>query len=628
MAIVIRFIGEADSFLSSVDKAIKKTELFSKKSVTEFSKAAKAAAAWSAAAGAAAAAVGVSMVNSSRQVIDEQAKLSRALGGTSAGMQALARAGGRAGVTTEELQAASQRLNQSLGEAMIKGGKAGETLAKLGLNAKDLAQMDIDQRMQAISRSMRDMGLSTQESAYHLRNLGIRQSSMITLMQEGGADLDESRRKIELYGAALSEVDAAKVEAANDAMAEIGIIWQGLSQQFTVQVAPVLTALSELLTGAAEKAGGMDKAAERGFNAIIKGASFAINAVDGVKRVFEVTGAGIIAFYAEILANISTRIQNFINTINKIPGINISTDGIDRFVAHSVGVAREARADIDDILTRPMAGTIFEQLVIDAQDAAQKAAEATVEARKSFERIFSDGPEEEEKQGKGDKGRDQMAGRLQAIKDSFLAEEELRTVQYARQMEQLREFKDAELITIQEYEELIKMSNQQFMDDVSAIRLRGMSEHERIMALSMAAQSAMVIGELGNMFGAYSAHSKKMNKAAQIAGATSALISTFQGQAEALKLGWPMGVIAAAKIGAAGLGFVSAIKGAGSGGSGGGAGSAASSTAISAPPAQRFDVSLSGFNPNQAMGMNQMGGVMDFINTRIRAGETFGGFSY
>jgi hypothetical protein len=628
MAIVIRFIGEADSFLSSVDKAIKKTELFSKKSVTEFSKAAKAAAAWSAAAGTALAGIGVAMVNSSRQVIDEQAKLSRALGGTSAGMQALARAGGRAGVTTEELQAASQRLNQSLGEAMIKGGKAGETLAKLGLNAKDLAQMDIDQRMQAISRSMRDMGLSTQESAYHLRNLGIRQSSMITLMQEGGADLDESRRKIELYGAALSEVDAAKVEAANDAMAEIGIIWQGLSQQFTVQVAPVLTALSELLTGAAEKAGGMDKAAERGFNAIIKGASFAINAVDGVKRVFEVTGAGIIAFYAEILANISTRIQNFINTINKIPGINISTDGIDRFVAHSVGVAREARADIDDILTRPMAGTIFEQLVIDAQDAAQKAAEATVEARKSFERIFSDGPEEEEKQGKGDKGRDQMAGRLQAIKDSFLAEEELRTVQYARQMEQLREFKDAELITIQEYEELIKMSNQQFMDDVSAIRLRGMSEHERIMALSMAAQSAMVIGELGNMFSAYSAHSKKMNKAAQIAGATSALISTFQGQAEALKLGWPMGVIAAAKIGAAGLGFVSAIKGAGSGGSGGGAGSAASSTAISAPPAQRFDVSLSGFNPNQAMGMNQMGGVMDFINTRIRAGETFGGFSY
>lgn len=76
------------------------------------------------------------------------------------------------------------------------------------------------------------------------------------------------------------------------------------------------------------------------------------------------------------------------------------------------------------------------------------------------------------------------------------------------------------------------------------------------------------LSALGSFFDAAGSHNEKFVKAQQIAGAAQAFIATLTGQAEALKLGFPLGLIAAAKIGVAGFGFISAIKGA-SGASGG-----------------------------------------------------------
>jgi len=71
--------------------------------------------------------------------------------------------------------------------------------------------------------------------------------------------------------------------------------------------------------------------------------------------------------------------------------------------------------------------------------------------------------------------------------------------------------------------------------------------------------------EIANGFGTVNS---KMLKTAKIFGAAQALISTYQGAAEALKLPFPANLAAAAKVIATGLGFVGAIKGVSSGGSG------------------------------------------------------------
>lgn len=100
----------------------------------------------------------------------------------------------------------------------------------------------------------------------------------------------------------------------------------------------------------------------------------------------------------------------------------------------------------------------------------------------------------------------------------------------------------------------------------------------------------------------------KMLKTAKIFGAAQALISTYQGAAEALKMPFPTNLWAAAKVMAAGLGFVGAIKGVSAGGGGrssvgssggSGSGAAVARSTAAAPTSRPLDVRISGIRPDQ-----------------------------
>jgi hypothetical protein len=75
-----------------------------------------------------------------------------------------------------------------------------------------------------------------------LREFGIRQSSVITLMQGGSEDLARSRKAVDDFGVSVSEVDAAQIERANDALSEAGAGVRGLRNRLAVAVAPAIRA--------------------------------------------------------------------------------------------------------------------------------------------------------------------------------------------------------------------------------------------------------------------------------------------------------------------------------------------------------------------------------------------------
>ena len=217
--------------------------------------------------GLAAAAAGAALVAMARQsmnTIDQQAKLARAVGGTTIGLQALARAGDRAGVQQSELSSATTRLNQQLGQAMIQGRGTEGVFRRLGVSAQALAGMDVDERFMAIADAMRDAGMNTQEMAATLRELGIRQASVITLIQGGSEEIRRSRQAVIDFGVAVSEVDAAQIERTNDALSEVGRVFEGLRNQIAVALAPGLEMLANAFTESA-RAGGLVFNIIRGF---------------------------------------------------------------------------------------------------------------------------------------------------------------------------------------------------------------------------------------------------------------------------------------------------------------------------------------------------------------------------
>ena len=245
----------------------------------------------------AAAAVGAAIVGMARNAmvtIDSQAKLARAVGGTTIGLQALQRAGDRAGVQQSELAAATTRLNQTLGQAITEGKATSGVFGRLGLDARRLAQMDIDERFAAIADAMRDANMSTQEQSFALRQLGIRQASVITLIQQGSDEIARSRQAVIDYGVAVSEIDASKIERANDALSEVGRVFEGLRNQIAIALAPQMEALATAFTDAA-RAGGVVYNVIRGFVAQVPRLTTYISTAVGAFVAFRAVILGVAA---------------------------------------------------------------------------------------------------------------------------------------------------------------------------------------------------------------------------------------------------------------------------------------------------------------------------------------------
>ncbi|MDO8908753.1 MAG: hypothetical protein Q7W55_09680 [Pseudohongiella sp.] len=188
-------------------------------------------------------AISASLVNASRVSIDANAKLARSLDGTTDGLRALRIAASDSGL--ENMESSLNRLNQNLGAVEMNGGPALETVKALNLDMQAMADMDIDEKVAYIADGIRDYGGSARESAEHLKRLGFEQESAIELFRAGGDAIRSARGEVNDYGLSLSEIDARKVELANDAISRMKLAQEGLIQQITAGISPLLVGMAE-----------------------------------------------------------------------------------------------------------------------------------------------------------------------------------------------------------------------------------------------------------------------------------------------------------------------------------------------------------------------------------------------
>lgn len=235
---------DSAQFQTGLDHALGKAKGFS-----------KAAGVALAAAGAAAAGAIAGLVHHGLEFIDAQAKTARSIDGSINGLRALQRAGEDAGVPQEVLTAAMQRMGQALGQAEMGYGTASYALKALGLSAKDLMKMDVDKRLATIADRVHKLGLSAQEASGILGVLGVRSKTMALLMTQGGDAIRKARKEIVDLGLAMSATDAAKVEAANDAISRMGSVTEMISNRITIAFAPALKSLAVWFTALSRTGG-------------------------------------------------------------------------------------------------------------------------------------------------------------------------------------------------------------------------------------------------------------------------------------------------------------------------------------------------------------------------------------
>jgi hypothetical protein len=327
-----------------------------------------------------------SMISNTMQTIDAQAKLARGLGGTTAAVQSLERAASRAGVAQSELMAAATRLNQRLGEAIVTGRGTEGVFRRIGVSAQELARMDVDERFAAISDAMRRAGMSTQEMAFYLRELGIRQSSVITLMQEGGDAIRRSREAVNDFGVALTNIQSGAIEAANDSISDMGRLWEGIRNQLAVALAPTIQAVADSITEAGRETRGFQNAIHATVTAGLRAFGFLADAFRGWELIFahlRSLAAEFVAFLARLIQGARRMIADFVDSvIDHVNGAIRAFNGLGASVAE-VGrladsnflrsaaeevmrtglAAQEAATAFDDLRRAPMPSEGVERII-------------------------------------------------------------------------------------------------------------------------------------------------------------------------------------------------------------------------------------------------------------------------
>ncbi|MGO3056991.1 MAG: hypothetical protein ACTID3_08675 [Halomonas sp.] len=241
-SLTLDMVLKTGNFTGPMDKAQRDTQ----RQMRQMEKDAKKAAAGIAAiaVGAAAGAAGLyAYTKSNMDTIDANAKLARSLGGTIDGLRAVNMAASDSGL--DGMEASLNRMNRRLGAVEMNGGPALKTVERLKLNLQEMKNMDVDQQLAYVADRIRDSGVSAQEAARHLQQLGFEQRGATELFLKGGDAIRNARQEIEDYGLSISMVDAAAIEQANDAIARIGLSSEAMGNAVAVRLAPALNDMAD-----------------------------------------------------------------------------------------------------------------------------------------------------------------------------------------------------------------------------------------------------------------------------------------------------------------------------------------------------------------------------------------------
>lgn len=317
--VFVRFGADIGPLEKGVNQASNKLGEFGAKSRHTANQLGKLAAA-SAVAGAA---IGAKLVSDSLAAIDAQAKLARQLGTSSASIATLNRAADMSGISMKSIEAGAKNLEVAMGEAAQGTGVAVDTLKRLNLTAKDLEGMTLDQKLLTVNQALKDNIPANERAAAAADLFGKRAGFAISQLDP--ATLTEATRQVEGMGLAISDVDAAKIEAANDAMSSIQLATDGIIQQFTIALAPVLEDIALYFQEMAIETGGFKETGVDAVNALIKGFGYVGNAIQGIEVIalgLQAGFSGLKAVSLEVFAGIAEGVNDFTNgAIEKINGL-------------------------------------------------------------------------------------------------------------------------------------------------------------------------------------------------------------------------------------------------------------------------------------------------------------------
>lgn len=389
------------------------------------------------------------LVKKSLEVIDATVKLADTFNITTAALEGLTLAAERNGATAEQVKKSLEKLAVNGQDAADGIGTAADAFKKLNIDAKELVKLPLDEQFRVVADSMKNVKTATERVSIAYDIFGRQGTNMVKTLRLSREELDAFEERVITLGVAVNRFDSAKVEEANDAFMEAGKAVQGLGNIMAVEVAPMITALSNGFVDASIEANGFRDEVKNGMSSIVNAVGWVMDTLHGVKVAFKVLVHGVqelvnlgvqgLALFAEATVGIQNAFVRFgngvidvvhknvwpalkflidkYNTVAEIFGrplidtrqvedfltslkgeeVNFEDTVFGRLAAQSSEAITLARADLLAMLEEPLPSEALKEYVREAIETANKHAETVVkvqeETSKTMEEINEKGQE-------------------------------------------------------------------------------------------------------------------------------------------------------------------------------------------------------------------------------------------
>jgi hypothetical protein len=247
---------------------------------------------WGLATATAAAGATAALVKMRMSAVDNLAKTADKLGVTTEALAGLQHAAEISGVSTETMNMALQRMTRRVAEAAMGTGEAKGALEELNLNADALAKLPLDQQMNIVADAMQGVEKQSDRVRLAMKLFDSEGVALVNTLAGGSDGLKEMAEEASKLGIAISRVDAAMIEQANDDVLRAKSVFQGFGNQIATELSPIISELAANFYQTALDANEAGRVGSRVAQGLIKGFGYVANAIHGVKIVVNLVRFG------------------------------------------------------------------------------------------------------------------------------------------------------------------------------------------------------------------------------------------------------------------------------------------------------------------------------------------------
>jgi hypothetical protein len=273
----------------------------------------------------------VALTKSSFDGINATRGLAERIGTSSEALSKLQYAAKLSDVDSETLSGSLEKMQIRLGQVAETGeGKAAKALKSFGLSADELITKDPVETFHKLVGVLEGIQNPAERAAVAVDLFGKSGAGMLNIVVQGSEALATMEQEADLLGKTVNDLDAAKVDEADDALTRVWDSIGGIGNALAIEVAPWITEISNRFIDYAKDGVNANSLVTQSLDWVTTAIGYAADAMQFLEAGWHAAEAGIVKGLALSLQGMEG-LKSLLNTLT-VGIIDFGIAGIDSMV--------------------------------------------------------------------------------------------------------------------------------------------------------------------------------------------------------------------------------------------------------------------------------------------------------